>query len=171
MAGVGAEGQPAAVLADARRRRPWWPRLRRGEGAVGAKGGRGSFGRRSRSRGRAQAVAIAGGKWNSTAAVSMAWRHGHGQCRRLGAAGGSAHRGRSSGPLLRRHARLLATAGSTVTCLGAGAGLGRTRGSTARARPAVCWTPSGRPTRGSRRGGIQGLSGRAEPRETRGTDA
>jgi hypothetical protein len=53
MAGVGAEGQLAAVLVDARRRRPWWPRLRRGEGTVGAKGGRGSFGRRSWSRGRA----------------------------------------------------------------------------------------------------------------------
>jgi hypothetical protein len=78
MAGVGAEGQPAAVLADARRWRPWWPRLWRGDGAVGAKGGRGRFGRRTWSRGRAQAMATASGKWNSSATASKAWRHGHG---------------------------------------------------------------------------------------------
>jgi hypothetical protein len=59
MAGVGEEGQLAAVLADARRQRPWWPRLQRGEGAVGAKGGRGSFGRHSWSRGCAQAMETA----------------------------------------------------------------------------------------------------------------
>jgi hypothetical protein len=82
----------------------WWPRwslLWRGAGAVGVKGGRGSFGRRSRSRGCAQAVATAGE--NSMAAASMAWRHG------MASAGSSAQRGggparlgRSGGPYRRR---------------------------------------------------------------------
>jgi hypothetical protein len=56
-------------------------------------------------------------------------------------------------------AHTLATAESTVTCLGAGAGLGRTRGRAARMRPAIRWTPSGRSARYARRGGILGPRG------------
>jgi hypothetical protein len=45
---------------------------------VGAKGGRGSFGRRSWSHGRGQAMATASEKWNSSVAASKAWWRGHG---------------------------------------------------------------------------------------------
>jgi hypothetical protein len=58
----------------------WWPRwsfFRRGAGAVGAKGGRGIFGRRSWSLGGAQAVVDAGGTMDATAAASRARWHGH----------------------------------------------------------------------------------------------
>jgi hypothetical protein len=85
----------------------WWPRwslLRRGAGAVGVKGGRGSFGRRSLSRGCAQAVATAGENGKSTATASMAWRHGvasaDSSAQRGG--GGPARLGRSGSPYRRR---------------------------------------------------------------------
>jgi hypothetical protein len=84
----------------------WWPRwslLRRGAGAVGVKGGRGSFGRRSRSHGCAQVVATVGENGNSTTAASMAWRHGVASAGNSVQWGGPAHPGRSGGPY-RRHA-------------------------------------------------------------------
>jgi hypothetical protein len=56
-------------------------------------------------------------------------------------------------------AHTLATAESTATYLGTGASLGGTRGRAARMRPAVRWTPSGRPARYARRGGILGPRG------------
>jgi hypothetical protein len=83
----------------------WWPRWslhRRGAGSVGVKGRRGSFGRRSRSCGCAQAVATAGENGNSTAAASMAWRHGMASAGSSAQRGGPVRLGRSGGPYRRR---------------------------------------------------------------------
>jgi hypothetical protein len=79
--GAGAEWSVGRWRTGTRRRRPRELRLRRGEGAVVAKGCRANFGRCSWSRRRAQAVATTSGKWDSTAAVAMVWRHWHGRAR------------------------------------------------------------------------------------------
>jgi hypothetical protein len=85
-----AEVAPASSSLAAREGRPRWSLFRRGAGAVGARGGRGIFGRRSWSLGGAQAMADAGGTLDATAAAFRARRHGS------TSAGGSAPRGGGS---------------------------------------------------------------------------
>jgi hypothetical protein len=95
-----AEVAPASSSPAAREGRPRRWLFRRGAGAVGAKGGRGIFGRRSWSLGGAQAVADAGGTMDATVAAFRARRHGHNQCRRLGAARGVCASREEQRPLL-----------------------------------------------------------------------
>jgi hypothetical protein len=159
-------------------------RLRRGSSAAPGTGhsGGGKF-----WRGRSEIEQRAAGEASTGSQGGAGWWDGDGMegkatfteqhlwwpAARHGAVGGAHAAGLAGGPILRStRASSFATAGPTAACLGAGADLGRNTRPYGHGldRRSVGRRPAGR--RAAQGGNdFKGLSGRAGPRETRGTDA